>query len=248
MDLTILGLTVKESRFYNELLKRGPQTVRELERLTGEQRTNCYSILKSLEDCNLVVRDDLYAVLKFKANDPQLIRKLLAEKQSEMQNVNKYLTESLPKLKSLYRLTTEQRGIAYFTDAEGFRAVYEDMLAAKKPLRSFVSETIVQEQPALYESIITQHVAKRSKLGISSQFIACAATAPHLSKAHFKQPGIEVRVLDASVFDGEITLYGDKVALTSYREGLQTIVLSDKAMTRTFQAIFEACWARSRPA
>jgi sugar-specific transcriptional regulator TrmB len=243
MDLTLLGLNHKESQFYNHLLQRGPMAVKELESLTGEQRTNCYVILKALEDQNLVVRDDLHAVLRFCANDPQIIRKILLEKQADIQNVNKYLTKSLPKLSSLYRLTTEQQGVAYFNDIDGLRVVHEDMLAAGGPVRSFISETIAQDQPALYESLVKQSVAKRSRLGITSQFIACKATEPYLSKVHFKQPGIEVRVLDAALFDGEVTIYGHKVALTSYKAGaLQTIVMNDKALARTFRSIFEACW------
>jgi|GEM_PF-4952319 len=249
MDLTLLGLTPKESRFYNELLQRGPSTVKELEKLTGEQRTHCYVILKSLEHRRLVVRDDFYAVLKFRANDPQIIRKLLADKQAEMQSVSKQLTKSLPKLSSLYRLTTEQRGVAYFNDIDGFRAVYQDMLATKGPVRSFISETIVHDQPELYETLIKQYVAKRSRLGVASQFIACKATQPYLSKAHFKQPGVEVRVLDdADLFDGEITLYGDKIALTTYTEGaLHTIVINNKALAQTFGAIFQTSWEIASP-
>lgn len=243
MDLTLIGLTSKESRFFNELLLRGPSTVRQLEKLTGEQRTNCYMILKSLEQHSLVERDDFYAVLRFKAKDPHHIRKLLAAKQAEIQGVNKYLTKTLPKLNSLYRLTTEQRGIAYFNDLEGFRAVHEDMLLATGTVQSFISETIVKEQPELYQTIVKQYVAKRAQNGTKSQFIACRATAPHLQAAHFTQPGIEVRVLDADIFDGEITIYGEKVALTSYRRGaLQTIIVHDKTLARTFRAIFGACW------
>lgn len=248
MDLSLLGLTAKESRFYNELLLRGPSTVREIEKLTGEQRTNCYAILKSLEDHKLVVRDDLPAVLKFRANDPQLIRKLLIEKQTNLQNVNRYLTNSLPKLNSLYKLTTEQRGVAYFNDVDGLRAVYADMLSATNTVQSFISETIVHQQPTIYEELVTQYVAKRGKLGIDSKFIACKATEPYLSKPHFKQRGIEVRVLDADIFDGEITLYGNKVALTSYKQGsLQTIVISDAALVQTFRAIFQTCWQIATP-
>lgn len=244
MDLTLFGLTPKESSFYNELLSRGPQTVRELERITGEQRTNCYAILKSLETYNLVVRDDLYAVLKFKANNPKFIRQLLVEKQSKLRSVNEYFTEMLPRISSLYRLTTEQQGVSYFTDIEGFRAVNEDMLAASGMVRSFISETIVREQPKLYETMITQYVAKRGKLGIRSQFIACTATARYLTNPHLKQPYVEVRVLDEDIFDGEITLYDNKIVLTSYKRGaLQSLVLNNDALAQTFRAIFETCWA-----
>jgi sugar-specific transcriptional regulator TrmB len=247
MDLTLLGLSLKESRFYNQLLLRGPTAVRDLEKLTGEQRTNCYAILKSLEAHQLVVRDDLLPTLRFKANDPRLIRKLLAEKQAEINNVNRYFTESLPKLSSLYRLTTEQQGVAYFTDTEGFIAVYEDMLQAGHTICSFISETIVHEQPRLYEAIVIEHAAKRGKRGIASRLLACTATAPYLSGEHFSQRGVEVRVLDADIFDGEITIYGNKVALTSYKTGaLQTLVLNNKALAKTFQAIFDTCWTMAK--
>jgi sugar-specific transcriptional regulator TrmB len=243
MDLTLLGLTAKESEFYNQLLLHGPSTVRELEKITGEQRTNCYIVLKSLENQQLVVRDDLQPVLRFKAANPHVLKTLHAKRLAGMRNVSQYITKNIPNLASLHRLTTEQQGLAYFNNLEGLKAVHRDMLTSATMVRSFISETIVQDRPEVYETLIKESVARRGQLGIKSQFIACAATEPYLSKTHLSQQGVEVRVLETSIFDGEITVYGNKVALTSYkRDGLQTIVISDKALVATFHAIFLACW------
>jgi sugar-specific transcriptional regulator TrmB len=243
MDLTQLGLSPKESRIYNELLMHGPATVRELGEMVGEQRTNCYLILRSLEKRQLVVRDGLQPILKFRVADPRTLKTLLAQRQIEIQGVSNMLTKSMPKLASLYRLTTERQGLAYFNNAEGLQAVHDDMLAVGDTVRSFISETIVQNQPGVYRTLIKESVAKRSRLGVASQFIACKATEPYLTQSHFTHDKVAVRVLDADIFDGEITIYGDKLALTSYAKGsLQTIVVSDPALATTFRAIFESCW------
>lgn len=241
MDLTQFGLTAKEARFYNELLQKGPLTARALSTLTGEQRTNCYLILDSLEQQQLVERDDLHAVLRFRAKDPNNLRQILFKKQQEIQIVNKNLTKSLSKLSALYKLTTERQGIAYFEDIEGYRAVQEDMLSANS-VQSFISETIVLQRPDIYD-LVKKYVRLRSSHNIYSQFLACRASAIGIRNDHLKQPNVEVRIMNTETFDGEITLYGKKIALTSYeKERLSTLVITDTAQLKTFRAIFQAVW------
>ncbi len=246
MDFTQFGLTAKEARFYNELLLKGPLTVRSLSTITEEQRTNCYLILGSLEKQKLVERNDLHAVIRFQAKDPNALRRILAKQQEEIRNVNNILTKSLPKLSALYKLTTERQGIAYFEDIEGYQAVHEDMLSADT-VQSFISETIVRERPDTY-AIVKKYVRRRANNGTLSYFLACPASVANIRNDHLVQKNVEVRTMDTDTFDGEITLYGKKIALTSYeKQRLNTLVITDVAQLRTFRAIFQTAWEQAKP-
>lgn len=246
MDFTQFGLTAKEALFYNELISRGPLTVKALSSVTNEQRTNCYIILRSLESQQLVERDDLHAVLRFRAKDPSNLRNILAKKQSEIQIVNKNFTQSLPKLQALYKLTTEVQGVAYFEDIEGYRAVQEDMLAANT-VKSFISDTIVNQRPDMF-GIIKKYVRLRSDKQIKSQFVSCSDVALDMRSNHLNHPYVELRAVDTGLFDGEIALYNNKIALTSYeKKRLSTLVISNNAQLTTFQSIFELIWVQAKP-
>jgi len=246
MDLTQLGLSAKEARLYNELLLKGPLTVKAISALTGEQRTNCYLLLKSLEKQQLVERDDLHAVLRFQLRDPANLRQILARKQQEIQNVNKNLTKYLPKLSALHKLTTERQGLAYFEDVEGYCAVQEDMFSTKV-VKSFISETIITARPDIYD-IIRKYVRLRSSQHIHSQFLACPATRAGLANDHLRQTNVEVRIVDSDTFEGEVTIYNHKIALTSYeKQRLSTLVITDPPQFKTFQAIFQATWDKAAP-
>lgn len=245
MDLTQFGLTAKEALFYNELISKGPMTVKALSAANKEQRTNCYVILKSLESQQLVERDDLHAVLRFRAKDPANLRNILAKKQSEVQIVNKNLTQSLPKLQALYKLTTEVQGVAYFEDVEGYKAVQDDMLTANT-VKSFISDTIVHERPDMF-GIIKKYVQLRSDNQVKSYFLSCSDIALAMRSDHLRYPNVEVRSVNTDIFDGEITIYNNKIALTSYeKQRLSTLVISNDAQLKTFLSIFEAVWSQAK--
>lgn len=241
MDLTELGLTAKEALFYQELVAHGPQTVKTLSASTKEQRTNCYLILQELIDLELVERDDGKPVARFRPKHPNQLKRTLAREQQQLKRIDQNLTRALPELTSLYRLSTEQKGIAYFQGLEGYGAVHDDMNESSEVL-SFISETIFGNQPKLY-SLLQKKMKQRTDKHIPSRFLACRATKPFVRAAHLNRPGVEVRILEADLFTGEVTIYNDKVAFTTYKHNsLTTLVINDSVQAQTLRSIFEVLW------
>lgn len=246
MDYTQLGLSEKESMFYNQLITKGPLTVKMLSVITGEQRTNCYIILNSLEDKKLIDRDDLHSVLRFYVKDPTNLKSLLIEKQNNLNNVNKNLTHYLPKLQSLFKLSTQNQGVSLFEDLAGYQAVQEDMLDAKT-IKSFISHSIPIYQPEVFK-ITQQYVKLRCSNNIKSYFLTCPKNPVKNMSGHLMHENIEVKLAPNCMFEGEITIYKHKIALTSYnKERLSTIVINDQAQLKTFQSIFSFIWENAQP-
>jgi sugar-specific transcriptional regulator TrmB len=242
MDLSKVGLSKKEEKFYKELLEHGPQTVRMLSERMDEQRTNCYLILDSLVELGLVKRDDLQSVTRFCATHPRSLQKLVLDKQKNLRETSQSIAQSIPELTSLYRLSTEKNGIAYFEGLKGYIAVHDDMYHTEE-LLIFISHTIFQRQPEIYD-MVQKKIRGRGKNGVRSRFIACAATKPDLQAVNLNHPNTEVRATEAAIFDGEISIYDNKVVLTTYEKNkLKTLVITDPAQAQTFRAIFELVWS-----
>lgn len=241
MDFTELGLSKKEAIFYKELLTHGPQTVKALSASTGEQRTNCYLILQALTQSELIERDDSKPIARFRAKHPDQLKRTLLRQQQQLRSISQSLSEALPELASLYRLSTQEQGIAYFQGLDGYEAVHDDMNNASEVL-SFINETIFVHQPKVYD-LLQKKMKQRSAKHIPSRYLACQVTKPFIHTAHLSRSSLQVRALPAELFDGEITIYGQKVALTTYTRGsITTLVITDPAQAQTFRAIFEVLW------
>lgn len=246
MDLTILGITKKQSLILEELLTHGPQTVREISTRISEQRTNCYLLLERLVEQELVERDAGQPVMKYKITDPRHFRKHITRQQEDLKNANNYITKILPELTSLYRLTTRHQGLSYFQSLKGYAAVLDDMANTPTEVLVIGSDTILEKQPAAYR-LLQEKIQQRYERGISTKLIF-SNTNPHPpNKSRLESLGFEIRANEHIPYlDSEIAIYSNRVALTNYDESLKTLVANDKSLVTSFTSLFHALWATSR--
>lgn len=246
MDFTIFGLTKKQSAVLDNLLLYGPQTVRDVSMRIKEQRTNCYALLEQLVDQELVERDTSLPVTRYQAASPQYLRKGIIKKQEELKNANSYLTKILPELTSLHQLTTKRQGLAYFQTLKGYAAMLDDMASSTTEVLVLASHTNIERHPMAYE-ILQKKLAKRSQQKVNTKLIFSLATQHKRTELQdLKSKGIDARIhYEIPLIDGEIAIYNESIAFTSYDTQLRTLVVNDSLLTVTFRSIFQALWLTS---
>lgn len=247
--LKSLGLNEKQSLLYQHLLTKGRATASDLARDLGEQRTNIYLLLDALMQFGLAEKDERLPVAQFKATNPNKLQELMATRQKTLAASSAQMKQALPELLGLYHLNTAYDGMAYFEGLRGYEAALEDMNKTENEVCVFGATLLEEVRPDAWDVLIKK-LQKRALARIKTRIIfeETRRTSPTLSVDYspLLKRYMEARFWGNSPFEGEVALYGTAVVLTSYDEKLVSLVIKNKTIAATFQAIFNTAWEQAR--
>lgn len=232
------------------LLEHGAATASQLGRDLGEQRTNIYLLLDALIQVDLVEKDESTPVAQFRATNPQRLQELMTVEQHGLATSAAKMKRALPELLGLYHLNTAHEGMAYFEGLKGYEAALEDMNRATSEVCVFGATFIDDTRPDAWNILINK-LEKRALAKVRTRilFETTRKTSNTLSVDRSPLIGryMEARLWGNSYFEGEVALYDSVVVLTSYDEKLISLVIKNKAIAATFQAIFNTAWEQAEP-
>lgn len=241
-----IGLSDKQTRLYMFLLENSAKTASEMARALGEQRTNVYVLVDELEQKGLVQRDQSAPVVRFVAANPTQVQRLLQQEQKRLADQAIQLRKAMPELLGLHQLASPKSGIAYFEGLKGYAAALDDQIRPNHKEVCVFGATELEENRSDAWEILIEKLQKRGRAGIKTRIIFEEAlrTSTTLSSDYsaLLRRTMKTRFWGVSPFEGEIAIYGDTVVLTSYDEKLVSLVVRNKQIAATFQAIFDQAW------
>lgn len=242
---TKFGLSEKESNCYRFLLEQGSQTAAMLGKHIGETRTNTYMILDRLEKAKLVNIDESRAIRHYEAADPAILQKNIVERQQELKQTQRALAQTLPELRSLYNLNRLKPGVVYLEGLKGLEIMLDDMARSQEEALIIPSG----DSPKIAEAwaVLQKGVNKRAKLGAKSKIIFPEAIRHEIEFKRLKKQGMTIRFWGSKEYPGEIVVYGDKCAFTTYSPSIVSTILTNDVIAQTLREIFEDIWQQSSP-
>jgi len=242
--LQSIGLDDKESEVYLAGIELGETSVQKLSKKAGTKRPTTYKILDSL-----IAKGVFSQVLKgkkrlFRAEDPEKLYGAIRQKEAQLKAI-------LPELKSLYNITETKPKIRFYEGVNGAIAVYEDILASIPDTSEILSYTgitgLFKDFP---EDYAQSFFDRRVRRNISTRIIALDSEE---SRKWQKRGEFELRdivLLPKEQFDffGDTEIYGDKIALISYKENFMAIVVESKEIAKMQRFVFELAWKKIKEA
>jgi len=227
------GLKSKETTVYLSALELGTTTVSQIAKKARIKRTTVYDILDSLIAKGLIGQTQKGKKRYFYAEDPEKLHKLLEEKEEK-------LAEVMPLLKSIYNVSGTKPKIRYYEGKEGLKDVYRDTLIYKGEMQAFVSEDVLKY---LGEEFMDEYFEKRIKNKIFVKVIGPDTAEIKKYKAADKKGMKTTRIVDKKKypFSIEMNIYGNKVALMSFREEMGIIIESNE-IAKNMIALFNLAW------
>ncbi len=232
------ALNPKEIALYELLLKLGPSTARDLVVKTKESRTNLYNILSSLKEKHLVYEKSSPRGKKtFCPEPPEKIEELIEEQERKIKKTKADFLNNLPILKQLF-LTSQQRPVVrYFEGIEKFQKIYDETLTeGVKEISVIVSVYGYVKM----DEYLKGYAKKRAELGIKTRIISDKIVDSAVEKNDIILN--KERKYWPMPIPTEINIFGNKVALMSYRENLVGLIIEDKDFAETTQKIFNQIW------
>lgn len=237
-----LGLQDNEVVVYLLLLGSPRLTAQQIADKTGIKRTNAYRIIDSLLEQQLIIRDTS-PVSRFSAANPQVLSKIITDKQLALKQTAKSLTTVMPSFRSQYSLSLDKPGVYHMAGSEGIERLLVDMVTSKTEVLLVASADTPSDEKTL-ERFVELLLARRDA-GVKTR--ALFHDGPHKNRIEqkFSERGFETRFVQTSPFKGEVVIYEDNVAFTVYDPSIVVTVMTNQHIATTMRDLFEQVWQRA---
>ena len=228
------GLHEKESEVYLAALELGEATGFQIYKKTGLKKPTVYYILDELLKKKLVHLTQKEKKRYFVAEDPEKIKRGLADKL-------KAFDELLPGLRSIYNSKVGKPKLRFYEGKEGLKEVYNDTLRYKGEILAFASESLMR---TLGDDFSEEYIAKRVKNEIPVRAIMPSTDFLHKNYVRKNLEHLRImKLIDEKKYNFpiEINIYANKVALMSFRDELGLIIESDE-INKMMKMMFEFFW------
>jgi len=231
--LTKNGFSEKESRVYLACLALGPTTVLEISRKAELSRGSCYDLLEEMTEKGYVSKHHAAKHIVFSPLDPDMLLK-------RTEDSVRQLELALPELKGLFHKHARPR-VRYFEGLEGVKQVYLDTLTATTEILNYANSREIRLHWPNYDD---EYVAERFRKNIFLKGIAPDDEWGQAVQRDDAKCLRETRLLSAQDFQftNEISIYDNKVAITSFQNEMIGILIESDAIADTQRDIFKMAW------
>ncbi len=235
------GLNPSQAQTYLHLLTAPQTTPPQLATAINITRTNAYEVLSQLEQLQLVTKDTSTAKTTYSAQSPSSLKQMILRQQKALKDRSDRLEGLLPSLLSTYRLTQEQPGVLYLEGLQGLTTLFDDIIRQKEELLIFPSAHDRDDPQSA--TAIDQQIARQIAAGIAVRTIY--SEAERLSPEEIEQlasNNVAVRHFGTHLFPAQIMVYGDNIALSTYRQGVVTTIITNPEIAQTLRQLFNSIW------
>ena len=235
-----LGFSEKKAHVFLALLQLGETNVSEIAQKAKLKRTTVYNILPELIDEGLVAGTKIKGSKRYFVTDPRIIIKLLENKIEDTKSF-------LPLLTALHSVSVHQPKISLYEGENGARQIYEDTLTIESGdiIYGFIGDMKTIPFPEIDLGI---YIKERIEKKIRNKVIMAHSLYADFLKKNAGQELREVKIftgienLEAPSVDFKI--YGNKIAIISYRENFLGIVIESRDVSQMCKIIFESLWSK----
>ncbi|MFA6486150.1 MAG: helix-turn-helix domain-containing protein [Candidatus Magasanikbacteria bacterium] len=230
--LTALGIDDKQASVYLAALELGTATVGEVAKKANIKRTSTYNFLPEMKTAGLISEIKKGRTSLIIPSDPRI---LIARAEYNLKNVK----IALPELLGLFNLPAHKPKVKYYEGVDGIKTAYQNILNIGETIYGFSDyEKMFALMPADYMWTFPPDRVKRK---IKFYCIAHDGPMGRDVKQKDKTQLRETRLVKIN-FETEINIYGNKVAMMSFRRPGTAVIIEDAAIAKTLKSVWKAWW------
>ncbi len=235
--LMAIGLSEKEALIYLTTLEHGVSSIVQLSQMTGIKRSTVYTVLDRLISQGLIHTETVGVKKNYAAEDPEKLKDLLDNKQI-------MLDEMLPELSAMFQqLKGSDSFIKHFHGISGVRTVYRQLLSELKPNDEYFVISDVEKWLKMDEKFFRQYLRRRAKLQLDIRVILQSTQQAKEHFGHQSEYNFKVKLISKHVnLTSTIVIVPHKIIFTQTVSPYLSIVVENKSLVQTHQAIFQILW------
>ena len=232
--LSSLGLTGSQAAVFFAALELGECSMQELARKSGIKRTSIYNFIDDLKNRGLVIETRKKSKKVYSAVDPRQLLEI--EKMRLME-----LERTLPELLAIQNKSRAKPRVMFYDNIDGIKEVYADMLKEGQEILAF--EDLEHMNIALPKPFYEYFPAERAKRGILFRSILRDSAEARRITQNNRRLLRQSKFVTSSDWRTEINIYGNKIALMSFRSKIPFCVLiEDQNIAETLRTIWNELW------
>jgi sugar-specific transcriptional regulator TrmB len=239
-----IGLTTNETEIYLVALEYGWQPASIIAKRARINRATTYSVLKTLIQKGLVEQVKKAQGIYFHAKDPESLLEYLEKKKENIEKNKEILKYHIESIKSKKIKSNTNPQVTFYEELEGIKQIHEDILktSKNKTIYSIIPQNMEEDflnflffdfiKRRIENNIFIEVIAQESKIGEKIQY-------------NDKNSLRTTKIISNGncIFESEITIYGEKIALISYKkEEMIGIIVESPSISKTMKEIFKLTW------
>jgi len=241
-----IGLSEKEAKIYQILLKIGVSPANKLILEAEMPRGTVYEILNELTNKGLVEQFEDKKKTHFRVKHPFALKSYLADEIGKIKQAETKLESVLPDFLSIYNLTQNRPGVEFYEGLIGVKKVAMDSLTSQTEIYSYIDNEAVNK---FINDINNEYIKKRKKLGIKKKMLTLNNAYIREHAKSFDKDITEIRIINAKYpFATVMQIYDNKISyMTLTDEKMIGVIISDPSIYQMHKSLFEFAWDMAKP-
>ncbi len=230
-----LGLSEFQAKVYIAALELGEASMQQLSQKSGVKRTTIYHFIDELRERGFISETRKRKRLVYSAVDPEYILELEKGRLVELHQL-------LPDLQAIHNKSHRKPRVTFYEGLQGIKEVYADTLKEKQPI---IAYSDFEHMKQVLGDFFDQYPPERARKNITFQSIV--RDSPIARENSKRDYGLlrDTKFLSSGDLKTEINIYGDKVALMSFRSNPPFVVLiEDHDIAETLRTGWHALWSK----
>lgn len=242
-QLQNLGLNETEAKAYLALLKIGGASIGVLSRETGIARTTLYYSIEELKKKGFIFEKVIDMRRRLIPRSPEFLEKRAQKQAEQAQTVADSISNLIPTLKNLAKEDSSFSTISHFEGKESVWEVFEIILRSNKDSFWFGFGRRFLENYD-FDFFVNNFSKKRRQFGRTKSYNIIPQLEGVEKIAKREEVDFqEFRFLSNDQdFRAGICIFGDKIAIFSYDNGLSATLISGSAIAEIAGTMFKMIW------
>lgn len=236
--LRLLGFSENESKILQSLFHHRKLTTKDISRETTLSFDAVHYSLHALEAKRLIRRSSADGEDMVEVCSDEEFAEWIERQKEKNAEVYDEAKAAMQMLFTSMRESSWKPNVLYFEGKQGIIDIYKDMIAQEQEIRGWTDIQKIQETIGNYmDEFIQQRIEKKI---VSYAIMPKNPTNEEYAKKSQKR---HVKFSDHLLIDGEIRIYGDKVAVITFHEEKPVgFVFSGSVITSVFRGVFQHAW------
>jgi sugar-specific transcriptional regulator TrmB len=250
------GLTEEQSKVYDALLKIKSTQASKISRLCEIERSFAYKVLNQLVAMKLAQKQETKGqVTTFTAEHPQRIIELAEERRVATENSYRQIETGIGEVISSYNLTIEKPNVQFMEGSDNLERLHKDIIKTGGDIKIFRShiDKVSEKSKALIDKQIKTRVSEGLKtkvIGPLPGTMSRSSTTYQADVEKLKKEDasllVDRRIIDNFEIPAQILIYGNKVAITDYKNNVVTTIIENESVREAFEKIFDYTFSIAR--
>lgn len=235
-DLRQVGLNDSQIKVYLYLLEEGVSTPPQISKGTKIARTNCYNILRELDDLDLVDRKRNKARFIYIAQNPNSILRAMDKRRENISRI-------LPELFDIYKIQKNKPTVEYYDGLTQVEDIFLQTLDSTDEIRSVESTKLLYKIDQKFfldydKELRKKQIFTRDILSPDSG-TGLAASVKAIQGVYYKYRRMPA---GANSFASQILIWNNNVAHIAFEQPYFGTIIRSAAIASAMRSIFDMAW------